>query len=426
MRHHLIATTAAVLTATSALAQPPDRSRTPAVLTNPALGSQAPNGAQTPGAAKAAPAQVPTTLPPPVLPPKAAPSDMPSAPHADTVAQPPPAPPQRFDNSTLRLKRDRGVWQLWAGGLLLKDFGPSEKDAYDALQVFRDLRINARGYVGGVFEYYLTEGQSPSGLTRHRQVLTFDPDSLRVEHYSGQWVLRDARTVLYNFGNERADAQQALSVCKQYGFNQLGYVGHPTPSLKYLLRDPNPSRAPKGPEPPVPASAKLQAAEAPHPRLVLPEVGDVGDRVPLDARHLDLRRDGGEWVLYAGRTVLGHFGGSEREGRATLEALEQFRVSELCRVGSSGFSFFLSHGRAPQGTTVGLHARPLRVESLSVRQVGASWALCENERLLMSLGDKADTARAALAAIKYYRFDHVVSVGNGHLGDTHLFVKTRQ
>jgi hypothetical protein len=174
----------------------------------------------------------------------------------------------------------------------------------------------------------------------------------------------------------------------------------------------------------VPASAKMQAPETPRPPLNLPGLGAVGDRQPLDGRHLDLRREGGEWVLYAGRASLGRFGHMESEGRAAREALEQFRVTELCRVGSSGFGFFLANGRAPQGSTVGVQSRPLWVDSLTVRELNGSWALCEGARPLAGFG-KADEARAALAAIKYYRFDQVVTAGGSHLGNVFLFVRAR-
>jgi hypothetical protein len=340
--------------------------------------------------------------------------------------QPSQLPPvQRFDATSLRLKNVGGKWQLWGGGVLLKDFGAAERDANEALQVFRDMRVDGRGSIGGVFEYWLADGQAPSAFTRHKQVIPFDLRTLRIEQSSGQWVLRDGRVILYNFGRSQSEAQQALAVCKQYQFNQLGYVGHPTPYLKYLMRDPN--QRPTGPaiDSVVPASALMQASEIGHPRLVLHDVGDVGDRIPFDGRRLDLRREGREWVLYAGPTSVGHFGPAERDGRAALETLEQFRVTELCRIGESGFGFFLANGRAPQGSVVGTGAKPFRPEMLNVRQVGNTWAVCDGSHPLVDFGDRADDARHALAAIREFKFDHVAQVGNGRLGNVYLFVNTR-
>jgi hypothetical protein len=357
----------------------------------------------------APPAQLPPLNPPPAPLPQTAP-----APAA-----------QRFDTTSLRLLSESGRWQLWAGNLLIKDFGAGQREATEALQVFRDLRINSHATIGGVFDYWLADGQAPYAFTGRRQVVPFDPGTLRVEQMNGQWVLREARVVLYSFGRSQADAQQALAVCRQYEFNQLGYVGHPVPALKYLMKDPTPRLTGPAPQSLVPVSAAMQAAEMAHPRLVLPGVGDVGDRVPFDGRRLDLRREGGEWVLYAGRAPVGHFGQADRDARTALETLEQFRVTELCHVGDSGFGFFLSNGRPPQGSIIGTGAKPIRTDSLTVRQIGGNWTVCEGSRPLFDFGDKADDARHVLAAIKEYHFDHVAPVGNGRLGNTYLFVKTR-
>jgi hypothetical protein len=353
------------------------------------------------------------------------PLNSPPAPMAQTPVAGPGSGVQKFDNASLHLMADSGHWQLWAGNQMLKDFGSSEREASEAIQVFRDLRINSYASIGGVFDCWLTDGQAPFSFTGRRQVVPFDLHSLRVEQMNGQWVLRDAHIVLFSFGHSLADAQQALAVCQQYEFNQLGYVGHPVPSLKYLMRDPTPRPTVPVAQSIQPVSAAMQASELANPRLILPGIGDIGDRVPFDGRRLDLRHEGGNWVLYAGHAAVGHFGGSDREARATLETLEQFRVTELCRVGDSGFGFFLSNGRPPQGAIVGTGVRQLRTDTLNVRQVGGAWAVCEGARPLFEFGDKADDARHVLAAIKEYHFDHVTLVGNGRLGNVYLFVRTR-
>ncbi|HEY1376570.1 MAG TPA: hypothetical protein VGF55_07235 [Gemmataceae bacterium] len=401
MRLVALALGTTVLSVAAAVAQPPP---------SPIITGPAPMDAHRGGAIKSS-FDPPGRLPPAV-------TGSPAAP-----VQPPP-PPQKFDTASLRLKLTGGQWQLWAGNLLLKDFGTAQADAYEALQVFRDLRVNARGSVGGVFEYWLADGQAPSAVARHRLVVPFEPTSLRAEQVSGQWVLRDARVILYNFGHSQAEALQALAVCRQYGFNQLGYVGHPTPVLKYLTKDPTPRPGTPIPEAVVPVSARMQEAEAAHARFVLPAAGDVGDRVPFDARRLDLRHEGGDWVLYAGRTPVGHFGPYERQGRAAVDALQQFRVTELCRVGDAGCGFFLSNGRVPQGSTIGTNARPLRAESLAVRQVGKAWAVCEGQRPVIEVGGSQDDANKVLAAIRELHCDNVIPVGNGRLGNVYLLVKT--
>jgi hypothetical protein len=350
-------------------------------------------------------------------------------------AQAPPALPdarvapspglRRFDNSSLQVRQVDGRWQLWAANLMLKDFGPAEREANEALQVFRDLRVTAHGSVGSTFEYWLVDGQAPMAITRRRQVIPFDPTKLHVERVSGQCVLKDAHVVLYNFGQAQSDAEQALAICKQFGFDQLGYVGHPTPILKYLLKDPNP-RPPASPgNGMLAASAMLPPSELVPQRLVLPGNVEVGDRIPFDGRQLDLRRESGEWVLYCGHAPVGRFGFAERDARAALQVLQEFRVTELCRVGENGFGFFLANGRAPTGTTIGFGARPIRTDVLNVRQVGGAWAVCEGEHPLFAFGDRHDEADHVLAAIRAFHFDQFAAVGNGHLGHVYLLIKSR-
>jgi hypothetical protein len=358
------------------------------------------------------PAQPPAQLPP-----------LTGTPLAPQQAPISPAGPQRFDTTALRVKGENGRWQLWAGNQMLKDFGPSEREAQEALRVLRDLRVDSHGSVGAAFEYWLADGQAPSALTRHKMVIPFDPRTLRVEQFGGQWVLRDARMILFGFGRSQTDAEQALAVCRHYGFDQIGIVGHPTPSLKYLMKDP----APRSPMPTVaslaPVSAAMLPAEVARPRLVLPGAGDVGELLPFDGRRLDLRREGGEWVMYSDRTPVAHFGPAERDARSALEVLQQFHVTDLCRVGETGYGFFLSNGRAPTGTVVGTPAKRLRTEALNVRQVGGAWAVCEGTHVLFDCGDRADDARHLLAAIKGYHFDHVTSLGHA-FGNSYLFVRT--
>jgi hypothetical protein len=333
--------------------------------------------------------------------------------------------PTVFDPATLRLKREAGQWQLWAGTQLLKDFGPAEADAHEVLRLFRDLRLNARGSVGGVFEYFLSDNKAPSAALRSKEVVPFDLATLRVEQINGQWVLRDPRIILYNFGLSQNDAKQALAICRQYGFNQIGIVGHPTPTLKYLLKDPNPPLSFKDRQPIVPVSAQMQASEPTRRQLYVPGTGAVGSVTSFNYRQLDLHRDAGEFVLFHGKTVMARFGAQEQVARTALELLQQFRCTELCEFGPGGFGFYLSNGRPPQGSLVGVQSRPIRFDRWSVRKIGGAWSICEDLRPLFQFGDEESTARQALAAIRHFQFDSYCPVGGGHLGDAYLFVRMR-
>lgn len=358
-------------------------------------------------APKALPSEILGTVPA-----QAKPTSLPAAPE----------PQQKFDSSTLQLKGDRGQWQLWAGGLLLKDFGSAQADAQEALRLFRELSVDAHGTVGGVFDYWLSHGDAPFGVARQRQIVNFDSTSLRTEQVNGNWVLRDSKSILYNFGRSQSDADDALAVCRRYGFNQLGFIGGATPSLKYLMRDVA-RRLPDASS--ISATAvpvRMQANEIVLPPLSLPGYGVVGEREGFDYRKLEVKRDGGEFVLMTHGKSFGRFGASEREARATANVLTEFRCTELCRIGDA--RFFLSNGRAPQGTTVGLAARTFRPESLTVRQSNGVWGVADGNRMVVEVGTRQDADRA-LAAIREFRFDGVCNVGQGRLGNVNLFVRSR-
>jgi hypothetical protein len=345
-----------------------------------------------------------------------------TAPRPEEISLEAPVP---FDPTALRLKRDLGQWQLWSGNQLLKEFGSAEADAHEAMRLFRELKVNSRGSVGGVFEYYLLDGKAPSVALSRKQVVPFDPRTLRAELMGGQWVLRDANAVLYNFGPAKQDAEKALAICQKYGFNQLGVVGHPTPTFKYLLKDPNPRLTSRNSNPIVPASFNAPATEAPRRQIYVPGTGPVGSAERIDYRRLDLRRDNGEWVLANGSVILGRFGAQERVARVTLETLQQFRCTEICRFGSSKFGFCLSNGRPPQGTLVGLSPRPLRMDRLHAVKDDRGWTINEDQRVLFHLGDDEIAAQHALAAIQHFQFDTFVPIGNGRMGELVLMLKTR-
>jgi hypothetical protein len=349
----------------------------------------------------------------------------------ETISTPKKPEPERidaatpFDAASLRLQRSGTQWQLWAGSQIIRDFGPNESDAHEALRLFRELKLDARGSVGGVFEYYLSEGKAPTMALSNKQIVPFDLGSLRVEQMSGQWVLRDVRTIIYNFGPSQLDARQALAVCRQYGFNQIGVIGHPTPTMKYLLRDSHPPIQLANYQSVVPASAQMQGSEAPRRQLHVPGFGAVGSLQPVEFRRLDVRRDNGEWILTQGNTVAGHFGNQEREARSAVELLQSFRCTDFCQFGASGFGFYLTNGRPPQGSTVGRSMKPLKVERLNLRNMNGAWIICDENRPLFRFNDDETAGRQALAAIRHFQFDSYCQVGGGQLGDSYLMLRTR-
>ena len=62
---------------------------------------------------------------------------------------------------------------------------------------------------------------------------------MRVEAVRGVWTLRDDANILFNFGANKGDAEQAAAVVQRYGFNRVGVVGAPNPVMTYLFAAPD-------------------------------------------------------------------------------------------------------------------------------------------------------------------------------------------
>ena len=139
------------------------------------------------------------------------------------------------------------------------------------------------------------------------------------------------------------------------------------------------------------------------------------DRVAIDTRQLQVRRDGNDWKLAVGNHVIANFGPNQADAQLAQAALRYYRVTEQVFVGNPRpmFSYFLSNGQAPHGTTYAFNAVTFRPDSLQVRQLGATYVLYDGTQVLMSFGERATEAQQALEAIQRYKFDRMTTIGRG-------------
>jgi hypothetical protein len=121
--------------------------------------------------------------------------------------------------------------------------------------------------------------------------------------------------LLYNFSKDEAAAKQAFAIMKKHGFNQLGIVGVPRPVMTYLTVD----RFERGNQ----AEARVDPRETINTLakqgLVLPNVGYVGGRYPIENRRLELLKQQQDWMIVHNREVLARFGIQESRARDALQ-----------------------------------------------------------------------------------------------------------
>jgi hypothetical protein len=351
-----------------------------------------------------------------------------------------------FDYRLAEVRWNDHRWELWAGEVFLKDFGRREADARQALRLIQNFRLTQHGTIGTprpVMEYWLADGKAPVAFGAGLRTEPFDFATLRVQQIEKQWCVRDQQHVLFNFGSHGEEAQQALEIIRHYGFDEIGTLGQPVPTMMYLLvRQGAGSRSILRAGPPRSTTAERKvtftggavptdlpstnrqlatpAASARNSPLVL-------ERVPIDWKEVRLQKEGQDWKLvYAGYT-LANFGSNESDARHGLIVVQHFRFTEQCLIGRPipEFSFFLVNGQAPCGFGFGTQGIPFRPETLVVHQTGNHFAIAEGDRQLIDLGESEQEAQQLLQAIRRYRFDHLCYVGSPPKPAMTFLVRTR-
>lgn len=378
-----------------------------------------------------APAE-PRTLPPnftqpqPLLPgvsppsavaptPAQGPTDWNPAAPGDEVRLPQKEKAVRFEGSTVTVRKFQDGWQIWSGGVMLRDFGRSQADAEEAVKVIRELRTTEWVGIGSgrpLVEYGLTNGKPHMPTFTPKVTAAIDLRSVRADNIRGVWCLRDDATIHVNFGREKEDAEQAVAVIRKYGFNRLAAIGTPA-QMTVLFAQPGLTLAKSGAMPagigPLARAAQEQALT--RTGIELPGSGYVGERLVLDPRKIEVRKERNEYVLAHGPDVLARFGMSEWSARDALRVVQDMRVTEFCRFNAE-ITFFLVNGQPPARPPFSVQGTRFDPERLSVKpaSTGQFGVYEANGRLLYSVATTAE-AEALVTMLRHYRFDQQCQMG---------------
>ena len=135
-----------------------------------------------------------------------------------------------FDPRQLKLKAESGRYLLTDGRSRMKVF-THHQEARSALKTIRHYGLDQHCFVGRPdpsLEYWLADGRAPTGSLAGEDCISFDPRHLELKREGPQWLLTDGHSRMRMFPNRR-EAEQALHVIRQYGFNKTCYVGRPRP-----------------------------------------------------------------------------------------------------------------------------------------------------------------------------------------------------
>lgn len=316
-----------------------------------------------------------------------------------------------LDPQAVEVRRHGRSWELWSGKSRLKDFGDDRQAAFQARRLIAELRLTeyaAIGTNGTVLEVWLSDGQPPSLPTFSRNIIPFDPDSLRVIEDRGQFLVGNDRQIFFNFGPHPDDAHRALALIQQYGFNELGFLGEPTPRMSYLLKNPTARRPVAAPQ--AHRLAALPQMTVRHP-FELPGFGQVGELFVIDPIKLETRQAPDGWHLFSGPHDLGIVAANEYQARTAMQIVQRYPLTEQIRLGNDGFAIYLCHGAAPKGTPLGSRRIPFQLDSLTVKTVSNQAILTDGRRTLATFSSP-DDAQRTLSVMKHYGLNAICEIGS--------------
>ena len=130
-------------------------------------------------------------------------------------------------------------WKIEVDGMWLLDFGSSKAEAQQALKIIKHYKMNTQCFVGRPgpsMEFYLVNGQAPSGAMAGEDAISFNPANVQAQHVRGRWKIVDGNHWIMDFGPSEQEARQALSYILRYGFRFICFVGRPGPSMTYFRK----------------------------------------------------------------------------------------------------------------------------------------------------------------------------------------------
>jgi len=252
-----------------------------------------------------------------------------------------------------------------------------------------------------------TQPLAPGPLPRSgMHTFPIEPDRLRVEQVQGQWCVRDANRVLFNFAQYADEAREALAVLQKHHFTQVGFVGQGAPTMIVFGGNG------QGDSPAMAATHGASAMGrqfAPQKFSRLVANGDGSPRIePMKGRS-GTPAQGYEGLvqplvppLFAPANVRATPAG----GLPTL--------GNLRAVAWHTQPHFGPQAPAQSATPAGQEERrAFDWRQAQVRQENGAWKVTVGSQVLAGFGANLQQSQAALAAIRYYRFTEVRAVAGG-------------
>lgn len=149
-------------------------------------------------------------------------------------------------------------------------------------------------------------------LAPRQDCIGHDLSNLRLVNRGGTggWTITDGRSLMFAFGNKRAEAEQALAIIRRHGFTRTCYIGRPNASMQYLV-----------------AGSSVSS---------LPTSGE--DCIGFNRSGVRVEAAGSQWRLTDGRSSMVMFP-NRSEADQAVAAIQRYNLNRQCFVGRPGASF---------------------------------------------------------------------------------------
>ena len=177
--------------------------------------------------------------------------------------------------------------------------------------MFKDKRaVVPKGIVAAIFISLVTFSALETTVVAE-DCIPFNPNNATVANIQGRWKIVDGSHWLFDFGSNKAQADQSLQIIKHYGMNQSCFVGSFDSSFTYLLVS---GRPPTGSMP-----------------------GE--DCISFNPVTANVAQIQGDWKIVDDSNRMFSFGKDEAEARQALAIIKKYGFTRLCFVGRPDPSF---------------------------------------------------------------------------------------
>lgn len=142
-----------------------------------------------------------------------------------------------IDPMNLQVRQVAGTWTIVDDAQLVLDFGASKPNADRAKDIIARYWFDRICYFGRPhppMTYFTVNGHAPSGAMAGEDAIAFDLAGVVAQQLGGSWIVTDGLSRLLDFGNSKADALQAVTIIKRYGFTHQCFVGRPNTPMMYF------------------------------------------------------------------------------------------------------------------------------------------------------------------------------------------------